>query len=325
MAAHENDRTPGERYVWIGMVTDDLNARAVRIGVLSELERIGETPAHHDYNMEGGKRWRYPEGADAVFWWEPPTDDEKQAVDDFMQRKGLVRVRHTDSYRFDGEDAEGPDYDHFYEVAHGHLDISNSAEYAFSPNRLRTKGKARMAGSYAAESLDNPYRSRGSFSTYEEEVEDEETGEIHVENKLSPVQIVHFKTDAGVPYVWYARQSRYDDTRWEIAFGEHETTDPHNGALLLNTKTTGRGDAFRVFATVLEITNQFIEFDDNYEVRTLSFTAKGDNRSSLYAKRLAPRLDKFKITDVRTVDGESTITMSRTESIAACVIKSLVG
>ena len=191
----------GERYIWIGMVTGGLNARAKRIGYYAASAKIGETPAHHHYDMERGKRWRYPEGSNSVFWWEPPTGDEKQAVDDFMQRRGLPRVRHIDSYRFDGEDAEGPDYDRYYEVAHGHLDVGNYDEYAFSPHRLRARGKARTAGSYAAESLDDPYRSRGAFKTHEEDVEDEETGEVHVEDRLSPVQIVHFKTDAGVPYV----------------------------------------------------------------------------------------------------------------------------
>lgn len=244
-----------------------------------------------------------------------------------MQRKGLARVHHIDSYRYGGGDADGPDYDRFYNVAHGLHDVQHSAEYAFSPNRLRARGKAREVGSYAAEalgeSLDHPYRFRCNFSTYEATEDDEQTEEPYPVTKLSPTQIVHFKTDAGVGYVWYARQSRYDDTSWEIAFGEHESTGAR-GELLLNTKTTGRGDAFRVFATVLEIVNRFVEFDENYEVRRIIFTAKGDNRTNLYVKRLVPRIDKFKVDHVDTVDGEASITLVRTESLAHRIIGRLV-
>lgn len=181
------------------------------------------------------------------------------------------------------------------------------------------------------ESLDHPYKWKWSFKTetVTADEEDDDGQGPHTPREyevLSPVQIVHFKTDAGVPYVWYARQNYYDNTRWEIAFGEFKETG-HGGALILNTDKTGKGDAFRVFATVIDITNAFIEYDQEAEVRTLVFTSKGDNRTRLYVNRMVPRIDNFKLDSSERVPGldrESSVTLSRVESAPVSVSRSLI-
>lgn len=74
-------------------------------------------------------------------------------------------------------------------------------------------------------------------------------------------------------------------SRWEMAFGELR-----EGNLLHNI--TGSGDEFRVFATVIKITREFIE---KYDVDSLSFIAeKSDgSRVALYT-RMMDRLVKGK-------------------------------
>jgi hypothetical protein len=164
------------------------------------------------------------------------------------------------------------------------------------------------------ESLDDPYGWKNTFSTEEIDYEDEESGETYKKDVMSPVQIIKFVTDSGRKYLWYAKQSRYDDTAWEVAFGVEGEKD-HRGTTQLDIGITGRGEAFRIFATVLEISNSFIEWDeDGDEISTIIFTAKGENRAALYIKRLVPRIEKFEMTDSRDVHGETEITMHRTSA-----------
>jgi hypothetical protein len=162
------------------------------------------------------------------------------------------------------------------------------------------------------ESFDNPYRYKNTFSTETIEKEDDDTGETYMDEVLTPVQIIRFKTDAGVPYLWYARQSRYDDSVWEIAFGVESGQDIR-GETKLDIELTKGGDAFRVLATVIEIINQFIEFDDNNEIRLLTFTSKGANRTKLYKKRLVPMIQNFELDDLfkDMGEGESQFILSR--------------
>lgn len=163
-----------------------------------------------------------------------------------------------------------------------------------------------------SEALEAPYKYKHSFTTEEVDYEDEDTGETYKKDVLRPVQIVKFKTAHGIEYMWYARQNRYNNTTWDIAFGVHDDTDSR-GEHKLNTGLTKTGDAFRVFATVIEITNSFVEFDgDNYEVLRMMVTAKEDHRANLYIKRFVPLIDNFKIESVERFHGETQITMVRT-------------
>jgi hypothetical protein len=162
------------------------------------------------------------------------------------------------------------------------------------------------------EALDSPYKCRHTFTTEEIDEEDEETGETYKKDVLTPVQMIKFKTAAGIDYMWYARQSRYDPTCWNIAFGVHEGIEP-DGTNKLNIDITKTGDAFRIFATVIEITNSFVEFDsDNYEIVRMMMTAKEDNRANLYVKRFVPLIENFKLEHVERFHGETQITLVRT-------------
>lgn len=165
---------------------------------------------------------------------------------------------------------------------------------------------------FLSESFDNPYGYKNTFTTEAIEKEDDDTGETYMDEVLTPVQIIRFKTDAGVPYLWYARQSRYDDSVWEIAFGVESGQDIR-GETKLDIELTKGGDAFRVLATVIEIINQFIEFDDNNEIRLLTFTSKGANRTKLYKKRLVPMIQNFELDDLfkDMGEGESQFILSR--------------
>lgn len=145
------------------------------------------------------------------------------------------------------------------------------------------------------EGLDTPYKYKHSFKTETEEVEDEETGEKYVRDILSSLQLITFKTDAGIEYLWYAKRSRYDENIWTIAFGVNKGMDTR-GYYQLDITKTGTRDVFRVFATVIDIINSFIEFDgDNNEIQRIIFTSADDNRTKFYINRIVPRIENFKL------------------------------
>lgn len=48
------------------------------------------------------------------------------------------------------------------------------------------------------------------------------------------------------------------------------------------TEATGKGDAFRIFATVIEILKDFVKFIGRENIKKLYFTAKGQSRIDLY-------------------------------------------
>lgn len=161
------------------------------------------------------------------------------------------------------------------------------------------------------EVFDNPYKFSLNFKTEEIDEEDDE-GNVYKKDVLSPVQIVLFKTSNGIPYLWYARQNRYDDKTWEVSFGIHKGQD-ERGKHSLNIELSNTGDMYRVFSTVIDITNRFIEFDsDTTEIQRLILSSKGDNRTKLYIKRILPRIENFELDSVRDVgDDTSEITLNR--------------
>lgn len=143
------------------------------------------------------------------------------------------------------------------------------------------------------ESLDNPYRYKSTFS-YETIEKEDDDGNVYQEKVFEPVQIIRFTTDNKIPYIWYARQSRFNDNAWEIAFGVESGVDAR-GSSKIDIEVTNTRDAFRVFATAIQILNDFIELDENYEVQILTFTSKGENRTNLYKKRFIPKIEKFEL------------------------------
>jgi hypothetical protein len=163
---------------------------------------------------------------------------------------------------------------------------------------------------FFSESLNAPYRYKNTFS-YESVEKEDDDGNVYMEDVFEPVQIIRFTTENGTPYLWYARQSRYDDSVWDIAFGV-ETGKDIRGNSELDITVTKTGDAFRVFATAIEILNDFIELDENYEIRLITFTSKGDNRTRLYAKRFIPMINNFELDLMSTEGDETKFILSRT-------------
>jgi hypothetical protein len=159
--------------------------------------------------------------------------------------------------------------------------------------------------------VDNPYNWKNTFKTEEVTNDWDDTGEEYSKDVLEPNQVVHFKTEDGTPYIWYAKQNRYNDKYWEIAFGVVEK-DKGDGSFETNIEKTGKGNAFRIFATVIDITNYFVEYDgDNYEVQNLTFSSKGQNRTSLYKKYLVPRIENFEISHEQQNGEETEIHLQR--------------
>ena len=88
--------------------------------------------------------------------------------------------------------------------------------------------------------------------------------------------------------------------------------DKGDGSFETNIEKTGKGNAFRIFATVIEITNYFVEYDgDNYEVQNLTISSKGNNRTSLYKKYLIPRIENFDISHEQQNGEETEIHLQR--------------
>lgn len=158
------------------------------------------------------------------------------------------------------------------------------------------------------ESFDSSYPFRLNFQEEEIEEDDEETGEPYLKTVLQPVQIVKFKTEDGTPFIWYARQDRYSDTVWEIVFGVVKESDASNDSFKLDIHLTNKGNAFRIFSTIIDITNSFIEYDEDYQIQTLKFSSEGDKRTEFYLKYLVPRIENFKIApELTSKSGDETI------------------
>lgn len=159
------------------------------------------------------------------------------------------------------------------------------------------------------ESMNDSYRTEGQFETEMMEVVDDDTGEDITKDVLLPVQIIRFTTAKNIEYLWYAKQNRYDDKTWEIAFGINKGI-LDNGANNIDINLQGSGDAFRILSTVADITNNFTDFGE-YDVLRLTFTAKEENRKNLYIKRIVPRIDGFELEHVENIHGEFNISLIR--------------
>jgi len=162
------------------------------------------------------------------------------------------------------------------------------------------------------ESLSDSYRYIANFKTESIDYEDEDTGKVYKKDVLQPVQIVLFTGGDATPYLWYARQDYNNNTLWTISFGV-STGINARGANNLDIELTNKGEAFKIVTTVIDITNDFIRFDDdNYEVQSLMFTSDGEKRTALYLKRVVPRIENFKVSDVSKSGSESRVILSRT-------------
>lgn len=162
------------------------------------------------------------------------------------------------------------------------------------------------------EALDNPYKYSRNFTTHQEEVDDEDGENKYTRDVLDVTQIIKFKTDHGLPFIWYAKQSYYTPDAWNIAFGIDKGLN-YKGAHELDINLTNKGDAFRILSTVIAITNSFIAFDVDYnEINMLIFTADSPKRLDLYLNRIVPKIEHFEIESVDRQADESTATLKRT-------------
>ena len=164
---------------------------------------------------------------------------------------------------------------------------------------------------FFTESLTDSYRYSADFKTESIDYEDEDTGEVYTKDVLQPVQIVRFTGSDKTPYIWYVKQDRFDNMLWTIAFGISTGIDVC-GSNKLDINLSNKRDAFRVLSTVINITNDFIQFDDDYnEIRRFMFTSEGDKRTALYLN-LVPRIENFKVDSVSSSGSETTVILSRT-------------
>jgi len=164
---------------------------------------------------------------------------------------------------------------------------------------------------FFTESLTDSYRYSAIFKTESIDYEDEDTGEVYKKDVLQPVQIVRFTGSDDTPYIWYARQDYHDTTLWTIAFGIVTGIDAR-GSNKLDINLSNKNDAFKVLSTVIDITNDFVDFDDDHgEVQRMMFTSEGNKRTALYLKRVVPRIRNFKVDSVDRFGTESTVVLVR--------------
>lgn len=167
------------------------------------------------------------------------------------------------------------------------------------------------------ESFDSPYRWNQSFTYENVEVEDDDTGETYTKEVFTPTQIIKFKTDEGIEYLWYARQSRHNEHFWTIAFGTYQGKNSIGSHELDINLTKNTKNPFRVFSTVIEIINRFIELDEDYTIHNMQFDSEGDKRTSLYLNRILPKIEQFEVEHVESYTDKnnvshSTVTLKRT-------------
>jgi len=146
------------------------------------------------------------------------------------------------------------------------------------------------------ESLDATYDYNPRFKELPEK--DERTGLP----RLNPNQEVSFVTDDGVAYEWNAFEytgNEYGDKYWEIIFGT-----PKEGGNNWNydTSINGKGNSLRVFATVISITKDFIDFGGE-RVQYLTFSAKERSRISLYKRFIKRFIKGYTLKEYRENDG----------------------
>ena len=151
------------------------------------------------------------------------------------------------------------------------------------------------------ESFESPFPYRANW---EEETDDDEDSPYYQQEIPHGLQTVRFTTDDGITYLWYARSSNYDDHFWEIAFGVDSGRVSHRGDTMIDIKRTGTGNQMRVFATIMAITTDFVEYFDDY-VHQIYFTADTEdgNRARLYKRMAEKYFDNFNITNIDK-DGE---------------------
>lgn len=119
--------------------------------------------------------------------------------------------------------------------------------------------------------------------------------------KGSEEAIANF-TVGGREYQWsaYSHVRAKNPTKWEVQFRLlRQDTDPENMNMF---GTTGTGHSTEVMSVAVDITRAFLqEYGD--KVLELTFSAKEDSRSSLYAKMIKRLLPDWNLYKRMTNDG----------------------
>jgi hypothetical protein len=155
----------------------------------------------------------------------------------------------------------------------------------------------RTFSEYIAESMEDAYRYKFNWNTYESE---DDEGEI-VYDYIGSMQRAFFNTRNGDRMMWYARENTVQGSSgtWDIAFGIMDQNKDESEDQNIDIKKTGRGDAFGILATVAAITAEFVEVGyEEGRVGYLRFHALEKNRANLYIKRLIPKVVEISGIDV---------------------------
>lgn len=169
------------------------------------------------------------------------------------------------------------------------------------------------AREFIIEAFDNPLAFNAQWDEIdvpEDEIDDYDGQQTYP----ARIQTVDFVSPDGTPYMWYAKQNQHDDTAWEIVFGAKKGKNTR-GNDQLDIGKTGTGHQMRIFATVLDITDEFVKYFE-YEVRNLYFTADKDDgmsRQKLYSRILKHRMpDNFELAEVNDDGNEVRFSLNRT-------------
>lgn len=71
--------------VYIGNFDDGV----VRAVLTSFKQESGEHNTHTLHKLCYGERWRFPVRGRVVFWWETPSEEAKEAVSAYLEKRGL--------------------------------------------------------------------------------------------------------------------------------------------------------------------------------------------------------------------------------------------
>ena len=162
------------------------------------------------------------------------------------------------------------------------------------------------------ESFDDPFDE--TEEDWDEMEDDDEYSPTYQQDIPSNIMKTRFKSDDGVQYMWYAKRNQYDDTTFEIVFGvEKDGSVDISGKSEIDINKTGSGNQMRVFATVLGLTNRFVEtYDDS--VMRLTFTAdttEGPSRAKLYKRLVDKHIEGFEVTTVDAREDEVYFELTR--------------
>ena len=101
-----------EREVYLGNYSSFDGVKAV----LSDFKDQQGYHTHQRHQMLYGERWRFPTNGNTVIWWDSPTEEAKDAVSRYLEKRGYSPVKHSVIINPSHRDSE---YKRLIDVAHG--------------------------------------------------------------------------------------------------------------------------------------------------------------------------------------------------------------